>query len=58
MYQVQEQAVRTHPDGKLLKQHRYKSAAGLLHVVRCHVYSRYSVYTTADLLQGCFNMLI
>jgi hypothetical protein len=29
-----EQAVRTHPVDKLLQQHRYKSAAGLLQLVR------------------------
>jgi hypothetical protein len=32
-----EQAVRTHPDDKLLEQHCYKSAAGLLQLVRFYV---------------------
>ena len=32
-----EQAVRTHPVDKLLEQHCYKSAAGLLQLVRFYV---------------------
>jgi hypothetical protein len=32
-----EQAVRTHPVDKLLEQHCYKSAAGLLQLVRIYV---------------------
>jgi AraC-like DNA-binding protein len=32
-----EQAVRTHPDDKLLEQHCYKSAAGLLQLVRFYL---------------------
>jgi hypothetical protein len=32
-----EQAVQTHPDDKLLEQHCYKSAAGLLQLVRFDV---------------------
>jgi hypothetical protein len=32
-----EQAVRTHPVDKLLEQHCYKSAAGLLQLVRLYV---------------------
>ena len=38
-----EQAVRTHPVDKLLEQHCYKSAAGLLQLVR------FDVFTTAYL---------
>jgi hypothetical protein len=35
-----EQVVRTHPVDMLLEQHCYKSAAGLLQIVRFYVYSR------------------
>jgi hypothetical protein len=35
-----EQAVRTHPVDKLLEQHCYKSAAGLLQLVRFYVCSQ------------------
>jgi hypothetical protein len=34
-----KQAVRTHPDDMLLEQHCYKSAAGLLQLVRFYVCS-------------------
>ena len=48
-----EQAVRTHPVDKLLEQHCYKSAAGLLQLVRFLYVC--SVEALSDLLQGCSN---
>jgi hypothetical protein len=38
-----EQAVRTHPVDKLLEQHCYKSAAGLLQLARSYVYTTHLV---------------
>jgi hypothetical protein len=45
-----EQAVRTHPVDKLLEQHCYKSAAGLLQLVRFRV-STTRLLSSTDLLQ-------
>jgi hypothetical protein len=39
-----EQAVRTHPVDKLLEQHCYKSAAGLLQLVRFYVCNRQTTH--------------
>jgi hypothetical protein len=40
-----EQAVRTHIVDKLLEQHCYKSAAGLLQLVRFHVCTVYTTFS-------------
>ena len=43
-----EQAVRTHPVDKLLEQHCYKSATGLLQLVRFYTCVFYTVKTSPD----------
>jgi hypothetical protein len=43
-----EQAVRTHSVGKLLEQHYYKSAAGLLQLVRFYVCIRAPLVITEN----------
>jgi hypothetical protein len=64
-----EQAVLTHPDDKLLEQHCYMSAAGLLQLVRfyvctatqftflnnSHAYARINAQVVTNLQQTCSN---
>jgi hypothetical protein len=51
-----EQAVRTHPVDKLLEQHCYKSAAGLLQLVRfLRVYTRTNAQVVTGLQTSCYK---